>query len=516
MSTGRGWGWSGWSTLASILVASAIVACGGSGGDGDVGPSDTGTEDTGGFDSGAPDAATPDTGVVDAGDLDTGVFDGGDSGDPCTSLDCSSLDDDCTAGACVDGSCEAQPRAAGTACGDGTGDECTAADSCDGAGLCAANDTASGVACGDTGVVCLVDDTCDGSGACTDNGFEPAATTCGDATDDACTNPDSCDGAGSCAANHEPSGTVCADAGVVCVEEDTCSTAGTCVDNGTSSVGTSCGTGPGMACDVSQNCVAPASCAQLLARTPGLASGPYLIDLDGPGGAAPITASCDMTTDGGGWTLVFHVFDLGGTPGGLSEDDFQTTFGHNLFTRESWNWTAAGGFTTAPVGVQQLSTQGAISSATLDGLWTDLRMTCSQTDSDATESNFIQIDGYVGLNGNTNLHGGAANGTSYTVPAASNSFAQGTIWHDNETTSGNSGHYLCDTWTGGTSGAQFGFCYTDHLSNPNTLDFGDSIVSIAFGTQSGADGWSVGFTGECGDMGMTAQQNAGTYSIWVR
>ena len=49
----------------------------------------------------------------------------------------------------------------------------------------------------------------------------------------------------------------------------------------------------------------PRSCQDVLTQHPTATSGDYMVDPDGPGGGPQITVSCDMTTDGGGWTIVF-------------------------------------------------------------------------------------------------------------------------------------------------------------------------------------------------------------------
>ena len=62
------------------------------------------------------------------------------------------------------------------------------------------------------------------------------------------------------------------------------------------------------------NCEVPTSCLDILDYDPASPDGIYAIDVDGVGVVAPFDVTCDMTTDGGGWTRCATIDETGLSP----------------------------------------------------------------------------------------------------------------------------------------------------------------------------------------------------------
>lgn len=239
---------------------------------------------------------------------------------------CAGDGNDCTGDVCASGVCAHPNSAVGTACGDPSDTDCTNADSCDGTGLCRANDISAGTTCIDDGNDCT-NDVCDGAGTCdhpnatdgvlcTDDGNEctndvcstgtcihpsrPDQTACSsdanDCTNDVCIsgacahtgvgagtpcgsdgatqcdNPDSCNGAGVCLTNPVAVGTTCGNpADTECDNADTCDGSGSCGTNA-EPAGTACGDPNASECDAADSCNGSGSCL-LNQTTAGTACG---------------------------------------------------------------------------------------------------------------------------------------------------------------------------------------------------------------------------------------------------
>jgi hypothetical protein len=84
------------------------------------------------------------------------------------------------------------------------------------------------------------------------------------------------------------------------------------------------------------------NCSEIQFWHPGAASGMFVIDPDSDGPLQPMECQCDMTTDGGGWTLVLNYNHLVNTTPALrvTTDDLplqgQTTLGFDESSTSYW------------------------------------------------------------------------------------------------------------------------------------------------------------------------------------
>ena len=131
------------------------------------------------------------------------------------------------------------------------------------------------------------------------------------------------DGTCQCPAGQGPDGSgACVDLDECAVGSGGCGAGATCTNT---TGGRTCACGAGgtdTGGGTGTSCAYPTDCLALHLAAPALIDGVYVIDADGPGGKSAFAAFCDMSTDGGGWTLAY-----------TTSDDGQATFTWNSRSR---------------------------------------------------------------------------------------------------------------------------------------------------------------------------------------
>ena len=179
--------------------------------------------------------------------LDTSPSVGECTGQPDGSA-CTADTNDCTNDVCQAGVCTHPNKTAGATCGSSANTDCDNPDTCNGSGVCQANNEANGFACTSDAIECTLDSCL--AGLCT-HPPAPMGTACGSSANTDCDNPDTCNGAGSCQANNEANGFACTADTNECTN-DVCS-GGACT-HPNKSPGAICGSPTTGECDAADTC----------------------------------------------------------------------------------------------------------------------------------------------------------------------------------------------------------------------------------------------------------------------
>jgi len=161
-------------------------------------------------------------------------------------------------GDCCSSACQFEPS--GSACGNETSTTCNAPDTCDGSGICLANNSATTVECRAAAGDCDVAEYCDGQGSCPVDSFKSSGTACGDQTATTRNNPDTCDGSGTCHANNSATTVECRAAARDCDVAEYCDGQGSCPVDSFKSRGTACDDQTATTCNNPDTCDGSGTC----------------------------------------------------------------------------------------------------------------------------------------------------------------------------------------------------------------------------------------------------------------
>ena len=225
----------------------------------------------------------------------------------------------------------------------------------------------------------------------------------------------------------------------------------------------------------------PRDCAGVLASDPGAPDGVYLIDPDGEGGEIPFEAWCDMSSDGGGWTLVANY---------VSNKRLWTFDTHR---DQVQSWMDNGGDTLTPPKLWEKDVNGHVAYERFDAASSEVRLRCRKLSSQPWTS--YQLSGvFKGWSGGDQGTYGDPDGWGHVANKGE----------------GRSHYFLCGSQR---TGVYRGIGYCKGPGAPRT-GFGNHAVSFNFMVDSGySGGLSIGCAGEGLDRGM---DSAWEGQMWVR